>query len=152
MTHVTCRLTAKNRDQPRNPKLSNRVWATFLGGYGLPNLPPTSSRRGHLTPLECEKFYRPGLCPGPRWGSLQRSPDLLLGCTFPRTPLPLSALWRTFGPRPCPKIGVLPPNTLGWISMCCRVAFPRTLWGVQTEQVSAVADGPARRGDSRIML
>ena len=35
-THVTCRLTAKNRDQLRNTKLDNRVWATFtflcLGG------------------------------------------------------------------------------------------------------------------------
>jgi len=29
MIHVTCRLTAKNRDQLRNPTLSNRVWATF---------------------------------------------------------------------------------------------------------------------------
>jgi len=29
MTHVTCRLTAKNRDQVRNPTLGNRVWATF---------------------------------------------------------------------------------------------------------------------------
>ena len=29
MTHVTCRLTAKNWDQLRNPKLGNRVWATF---------------------------------------------------------------------------------------------------------------------------
>jgi len=26
MTHVTCRLTAKNRDQLRNPTLGNRVW------------------------------------------------------------------------------------------------------------------------------
>ena len=30
MIHVTCRLTAKNRDQLRNPTLSNRVWATFF--------------------------------------------------------------------------------------------------------------------------
>jgi len=30
MTHVTCRLTAKNRDQLRNPTLCNRVWATFF--------------------------------------------------------------------------------------------------------------------------
>ena len=30
MTHVTCRLTAKNRDQLRNPALCNRVWATFF--------------------------------------------------------------------------------------------------------------------------
>jgi len=29
MTHVTCRLTAENRDQLRNPTLDNRVWATF---------------------------------------------------------------------------------------------------------------------------
>jgi len=29
MTHVTCRLTAKDRDQLRNPTLCNRVWATF---------------------------------------------------------------------------------------------------------------------------
>ena len=27
MTHFTCRLTAKNRDQLRNPTLGNRVWA-----------------------------------------------------------------------------------------------------------------------------
>jgi len=30
MTHITCRLTAKKRDQPRNPTLGNRVWATFF--------------------------------------------------------------------------------------------------------------------------
>jgi len=29
MTHVTCRLTAKNRDQLRNPTLGNRVWSIF---------------------------------------------------------------------------------------------------------------------------
>jgi len=29
LTHVTCRLTAKNRDQLRHPTLGNRVWATF---------------------------------------------------------------------------------------------------------------------------
>jgi len=33
MTHVTCRLTAKNRDQLRNPTLYNRVWATFTFLY-----------------------------------------------------------------------------------------------------------------------
>ena len=30
MTHMTCRLTAKNRDQLQNPTLGNRVWATFF--------------------------------------------------------------------------------------------------------------------------
>ena len=29
MTQLTCRLTAKHRDQLRNPTLGNRVWATF---------------------------------------------------------------------------------------------------------------------------
>ena len=29
MTHITRRLTAKTRDQLRNPTLCNRVWATF---------------------------------------------------------------------------------------------------------------------------
>ena len=29
ITRVTCRLTAKNRDQLRNPTLGNRVWVTF---------------------------------------------------------------------------------------------------------------------------
>jgi len=33
MTHVTCRLTAKNRDQLRNLTLGNRVWATFTFFY-----------------------------------------------------------------------------------------------------------------------
>jgi len=30
MTHITCRLTAKNRDQLRNPTLGNRLWARFF--------------------------------------------------------------------------------------------------------------------------
>ena len=29
MIHITCRLTAKNWDQLRNPTLGNRVWASF---------------------------------------------------------------------------------------------------------------------------
>ena len=34
MTHDTCRLTAKNRDQLRNPALGNRLWATFTFSSG----------------------------------------------------------------------------------------------------------------------
>ena len=37
MTHVTCRLTAKNRDQPRNPTLGNGAWATFTFLDGTPH-------------------------------------------------------------------------------------------------------------------
>jgi len=42
MTHVTCRLTAKNWDQLRNPTLGNRVLATFLispAGWGHSAIP-----------------------------------------------------------------------------------------------------------------
>jgi len=42
MTHVICRLTAKNWDQLQNPTLGNRVWVTFTfflihskGGQGM---------------------------------------------------------------------------------------------------------------------
>jgi len=46
MTHVTCRLTAKNRDQLRNPTLGNRVWATFIyGSPGIANLRHRSRSR-----------------------------------------------------------------------------------------------------------
>ena len=33
MTHITCRLTAKNQDQLWNPTLYNQVWATFYLYY-----------------------------------------------------------------------------------------------------------------------
>ena len=32
-THVTCRLTAMNRDQLQNPTLGNQAWATFTFFY-----------------------------------------------------------------------------------------------------------------------
>ena len=35
MTHVTCRLTAKNRNQLLNPTLGNRVWAIFTFTFYL---------------------------------------------------------------------------------------------------------------------
>jgi len=45
MIHVTCRLTAKNRDELRNPTLGNRVWAAFTfytAGEGLGVQAPVS--------------------------------------------------------------------------------------------------------------
>jgi len=48
MTHVTCSLTAKNRDQLQNPILDNRVWATFTfllwAAVLMPNLPWTLNK------------------------------------------------------------------------------------------------------------
>ena len=63
MTHATCRLTAKNRDQLRNPTLGNRVWATFtftfvallyrLLSACLQPLSNQSARQGDRVTLEC---------------------------------------------------------------------------------------------------
>jgi len=45
--HVTCRLTAKNRDQLRNPTLGNRVWAIpFKNGRNGES--PTSGSAGNV--------------------------------------------------------------------------------------------------------
>jgi len=33
MTHITCRLTAKNREQLRNPTLGNRVWRQSVSSH-----------------------------------------------------------------------------------------------------------------------
>ena len=50
MTHVTCRLAAKNRDRLRNPTLCDRVRSTFTftsqpAACGLGMLQPLSSAR-----------------------------------------------------------------------------------------------------------
>jgi len=59
MTHVTCQLTAKNRDQLRNPTLGNRVWVSFTTLVIIilfsanpchRRLPPSSSFSLGLTP------------------------------------------------------------------------------------------------------
>ena len=57
MTHVTCRLTDKNRDQFWNRTLGNRVWATFFSYIAVSHrvasyLPEDSApvmRRARLT-------------------------------------------------------------------------------------------------------
>ena len=89
-----------------------------------PNLPPTSSRRGYLAPLECKKTLAAG-----RWGSLRRSPNLLAGgeagCPFPKNPTPLSPLTRIIG-------GLTTPNMMGWIRLClliyCRPTSSSTVF------------------------
>ena len=53
MIHVTCRLTAKNRDQLRNHTLGNRVWAIFNVSQG--SVQATHARCGYyvasITPV-----------------------------------------------------------------------------------------------------
>ena len=64
-----------------------------------------------------ENLLAAGLCHGPRWGSLQRSPDNLAGeeeagCPFPKDSAPgLRPIW----PRPWPEIGLAASNMKGWI-------------------------------------
>jgi len=85
MTHVTCRLTAKNRDQPRNPTLGNRVWATFtfftrvhitnsisIGSVISAQLTLMTSRQRDQTVLEKRPLNGcsfPGL---PRWAGTRK--------------------------------------------------------------------------------
>ena len=49
MTHVTCRLTAKNRDQLRIPALGNRVWATSFYLQQRLSVAGTSVQRSGIT-------------------------------------------------------------------------------------------------------
>jgi len=58
MIHVTCRLTAKNRDQLRDPTLGNRV------GYGLP-LPNCPLLMADMADIEDSMFI-----PGIIWGGI----------------------------------------------------------------------------------
>jgi len=51
MTHVTCRLTANNRNQIRNPTFGNRVWATFTI-FTPPDCPRISPLRNRIQGLE----------------------------------------------------------------------------------------------------
>jgi len=45
MTHVTCRLTAKNRDQLRNPTLGNRVYTFLRYIFKVPETVATTAER-----------------------------------------------------------------------------------------------------------
>jgi len=75
MTHVACRLTAKNRDQLRNPTLGNRVSATFTlstcfhgfeaatGVAGSIPLPPGATTLGKLFARFCPVIRQNNLVP-----------------------------------------------------------------------------------------
>ena len=51
MTHVTCRLTAKNRDQLRNPTLGNRVRANFTTKVIVIKFAECGTSSPYLSPL-----------------------------------------------------------------------------------------------------
>ena len=69
--HVTCRLTANNRDQLRDPTLGNRVWATFIFTQAVVFLSVCQWQ----TNVRCKMtFVRVHIRPRERWAMSQ--------CTF----------------------------------------------------------------------
>ena len=62
MTHVTCGLTANNRDQLQNPTLGNRVLTTFT--FYMPGIPHTAQGQGDA-PQNCPFPWR-NLGPQPK--------------------------------------------------------------------------------------
>jgi len=120
MTHVTCRLTAKNRDHVRNPTLGSRVWATFtflkrLASYPLLLTTPrplTNNRLSYIYTIdrprtdqrwETNRHTVPHLPPPRHRGCccccclfyLQR-----LKRSTPRSPCTASESWPTFSWQP----------------------------------------------------
>jgi len=57
MTHVTCRLTAKNRDQLRNARLSNRVCATFTLASSAAGACHRNELRRHAVLRKLSSFF-----------------------------------------------------------------------------------------------
>jgi len=58
MTHATCRLTAKNRDQLRNHTLGYRAWATFTYLFALETIVVGSyGALGHVPTLDFNNLF-----------------------------------------------------------------------------------------------
>ena len=61
MIHVTCRLTAKNRDQLRNPTLGNQVWATFtFFAFSRCVVDVLEKSLSSMKPRDCSEIYNFG--------------------------------------------------------------------------------------------
>ena len=58
MTHVICRLTAKNRDQLRNPTLGDRVWATFSASCSVAAAHGSIHRIRQVAPMCTTTWFR----------------------------------------------------------------------------------------------
>ena len=73
MTHDTCRLTAKNRDQLRNPTLGNRVWLTVFNTFLRPIIPSGSGTFRIVFWVETIRASIPGARGGVLAELIQRS-------------------------------------------------------------------------------
>ena len=69
---------------PRNTETA-RVKVSF---HSRNNLPSLSDDYSPKEPKMHQNSWRPGLCPGPHWGSLHHSPDCLAGGVKAYWPLP----------------------------------------------------------------
>ena len=96
MTHATCKLTAKNRDQLRNPTLGNRVWATFT--FLMYIDAAKSSRSGAYSSAATGSIMLVFLCPN---STRLAQPDFVAGrvwsCRF-------HYMDRTGPDRTCPRL------------------------------------------------
>ena len=97
MTHITCRLTAKIRDQLRNHTLGNRVWASFtFYPYWDTDCASENNHQSVLIPtfvfVRHKNFFWGGcFAPLACWGQLSLSATLVT---------PLSQLRSRFSPVP----------------------------------------------------
>jgi len=74
MTHVTCRLTAKNRDQLRNSTLGSRVLATFVKG---PHCSHAVRKCGPFLHVLCS-----AICVSVYWANGRTNRDTVCGDIF----------------------------------------------------------------------
>ena len=92
MTRVTCRLTARNWDQHRNPTLGHRVWATFY------LLVDTSTGQTHLRIFTDDGSNDADSCKDVPFGGFVNTAPYFRGEIYPKTQI--FAVW----------IGVYKPN------------------------------------------
>jgi len=87
MTHVTCRLTAKNRDQLRSPTLGSRVWATLTFLCRMSGHFDGQSDVGRQCRQVCPRLngcHQRGTVNAPISSQRSRTRDAHLGCVLVR--------------------------------------------------------------------
>jgi len=78
MTHVTCRLTANNRDQLWSHTLGNRVWATFTFNFFVRSLYAPVEQMLSVHDVRQGGGRHTGLVPVVDWSSCRRCRYLVM--------------------------------------------------------------------------
>ena len=115
MTHVTCRLTAKNPDQLRNPTLGNQVWATILFTL-LPCYVASRAYSAKKRPIVTDVTWSGGLsvCLPVSLSVCVCLLDITVCATEAAEPIEIIAVWYVDSGvpnEPCIKLG---PESLSW--------------------------------------